>query len=201
MAKRSVTGLIALIAVVSLTGVGFAAFTSVDTVNGTATAGSANLEILSYASYGCGFFHGGAGPGTVTFSDLNAAQTAIDLAIGGLILGEFCQAVLGVENVGTGPVNLTAGVLFVGLNGICTAGEVNCFDVATLSGIAASGLTCVAGSPTPCGTAAQVSIDFASLLPGQTYTDHIAISFPPGSDASAPSTGTFELVYEATEAP
>ncbi|MGB6500083.1 MAG: hypothetical protein WBG19_01585 [Thermoplasmata archaeon] len=202
MTSRWVFGVLATVAAVMMTGVGFAAFTSVDTVSGSVSAGSVNLQIEAFLGHGCTYTGTGApGPGSIGFTGLNAAQTAVNLEISDIYFGEYCDAALQIQNTGEAPVNVTAGLLFAGLNGICNAGQTNCIDVVTLSGIAASGLVCVNGSPTPCGTAADISINFITLQPGQSYNDAILVGYAPGSDGSAPSTGAFELVYEGAEIP
>ena len=200
MGRKWWLGVAAAFAVVCVAGVGFSAFTAVDTVSGSVSAGSVGLQIVAYLGHGCHYISNGApGPGSAGFSGINAAQTTINFAVNGINLGEDCDGAIQLENSGTAPVNLTSGILFVGLNGICYAFESNCFDVATASGISASGLTCLNGSPTPCGTPAEISNNFATLNPGQSYTDDIVIDFAPGSNASAPTTGSFEIIYEATE--
>lgn len=200
MAKRWWIGVASAFTVIALAGVGFSAFTASATVSGTISAGSAQIQFGNYLGHGCVYESNGApGPGSLTFSGLNPAATSIDLGVQGINLGEYCDGALQITNTGTGPVTLTIGILFLGENGICAADQTNCFDVVSASGISASGYTCLNGSPTPCGTSAGISTDFATLTPGQTYTDDIGVAFAPGSGTSSPTSGAFELVYIATE--
>lgn len=200
MVKKWWVGVASAFVVLALAGVGFSAFTASATVTGSISAASAEIQFGSFLGHGCVYESNGAtGPGSLTFSGLNPAATSINLDVQGINLGEYCDGAIQIMNSGTGPVTLTAGILFLGENGICGAGQTDCFDVVSASGIAASGYTCLNGSPTPCGTSAEVSTDFVTLSPGQTFTDDIGVAFAPGSDASSPTTGTFELVYIATE--
>ncbi|HUI38505.1 MAG TPA: hypothetical protein VLY85_02630, partial [Thermoplasmata archaeon] len=72
MAKRWVLALATAMVIIGSSGVGFAAFSASDVVHGSATAVSVDLQITREVSGGCTFNSGGAAPGTVEFSDLNA---------------------------------------------------------------------------------------------------------------------------------
>jgi len=200
MARKSVLTLLAVIAVVGLAGVGFSALTATVTVTGAVTAASVVLQISAEQGAGCSYDNtGAAAPGSVSFSGLNAAQTSITMDVNGMVLGSACFAALQVENTGQAPVALTAGILFEGLNGLCYAGQVSCYDVFTLSGVQTSGLNCFHGSPTPCGTSAEISTNFTVLNPGQTFTDSLGVELNAAADPSTPSTAAFEILYIADE--
>ena len=196
MAKRWVLALATAMVIIGSSGVGFAAFSASDVVHGSATAVSVDLQITREVSGGCTLNSGGAAPGTVEFSDLNAAATEVSLTVANMTLNTYCAAAIVLTNTGPEAVSLTSGILFLGQNGVCGPGQIDCYDVFTLSGIQASGLDCIAGSPT-CGYSEEISVNFATLQPGQSFVETIGMTIPAGSDSSTPSSCAFDLVYEA----
>lgn len=198
MAQRWILGLVAAIAVIALSGVGFAAFTANATVNGSASAGSVDLQIVYDQGQGCGSLYGAtpAGVGNFTFYGLTEGATEISAKVTNLTPGVWCQGVIGLENVGSVPITLSIVVNTPGTNGVCVSYSFNCYDVETISGIEVTGWQWWVGSPTA-GTSAYASANFATLAPGQIYYDYLAVNIP-HSSTSAPGAGAFTLVYTAS---
>ncbi|MGP8077871.1 MAG: hypothetical protein ACLQD8_08695 [Thermoplasmata archaeon] len=198
MTKRWLVGLVAAIAVVCMAGVGFSAFTAQATVYGNASAASVGLQIVQNYSFGCYYFgHAEAAPGSLSFTDLNEAQTAVSLNVANLTPDQICEATLTIENTGSQPLNVSIALNTPGSNGVCGPYGFNCFDVFTYSGIQASGDFWFDGSPTaPAPTA--YSANFTYLNPGQSYQDFYGVDIPWGSNDTTPSSATFTLVYSAS---
>jgi len=198
MAKRWLVGLVAAIAVVCMAGVGFSAFTAQATVNGAATSATMGLEIVGNFTTGCYYNLNVAGaPGNYSFSGENAAKTSISLTAANLTPGINCRAYLELENTGSVPVNVSVALNTAGVNNICTAFAINCYDVYTASGIQASGWVWWSTSPTG-GTSSDSNANWVTLTPGQTVWDTILVDIPLGSTDATPSGGAFSLSYTAT---
>lgn len=200
MAKKWVTSVVCAFAVLSISGIGFAAFTATATVNGTASAGTMGLEIISAVGADCGSLFGATAPGAgnFTFFDLNPGHTSISARATNLTPGVYCEGGLELQNTGSVPVTVGVELSTPGLNGICTSYARNCYDVESLSGIEASGWQWYIGSPTA-GTSSYGDANFATLNPGATYTDYLAVNLPElSTSALTPSGATFTIVYTAT---
>lgn len=200
MTRKWQLGLIGAIALLALTGVGFSAFTASATVYGNASAATMDLKIVGEGAYGaCQYWLPGlpTGPGNITFTGLNAAETQVTWNVANVTPNDLCNAYVVLENAGSVPVNVSVALNTPGFNGICTAGELNCYDINTLSGIQANGWIWWVGSPTG-GTSSYADSNFVTLNPGQTYTDLLTVDIPPGSDDSTPASATFSLVYTAS---
>jgi hypothetical protein len=197
MAKKWIIGLVAALAVVSMVGVGFSAFTAQASVNATANAATMGLEITSTYTYGCYYNLNTAGaPGNISLVDENAARTMISLVVANITPGINCRAAVFLENAGSVPVNLSVQLNTPGVSGVCTAFTINCFDVTTLSGIQAAGWQWWTGSPTA-GTSSYAYSNFATLAPGHGVWDLIAVDIPFGSTDATPGSSAFSLVYTA----
>jgi len=197
MTKRWLVGLVASIAVVSLAGVGFSAFTATATVNGSATAATMGLEIVQNYTTGCySNLNTPGAPGNYSFANENAAQTTISLIASNLTPGINCRAYIELENVGSVPVNVSVAVNSPGVDGMCTPSAINCYDVYTASGIQLNGGICWSTSP-DCGTPTASYSNWVTLSPGGTTWDVILVDIPFGSTDATPSGGAFSLVYTA----
>ena len=198
MAKRWVLGVVGALVVLAASGVGFSAFTTTATVNGSATSASMGLEIVNSADIGCGSLYGAAvpGPGNFTFYGLTAGMTQISVRATNLTPGVYCQGWIELENVGSVPVTVSVVVNTPGANGICTSYAYDCYDVESISGVEVTGWQWYTASPTA-GTSAYASPNFATLAPGGVYYDYLASNIPHAS-TSAPATGTFTLTYTSS---
>jgi len=197
MAKRWLVGLVAAIAVVSLAGVGFSAFTATATVNGTASAATMGLEIVQNSTSGCYYNLNTPGaPGNISLVGETEARTTISLVVSNLTPGINCRAYVQLENTGSVPVNVSVQLDTPGAAGVCTAYAINCFDVDTLSGIQAAGWQWWTGSPTG-GTSSYSYSNFSTLTPGGTVWDYIGVDIPYGSTDATPGSAAFSLVYTA----
>ncbi len=201
MAKRWLIGLVAAIAVVSMAGVGFSAFTAQATVYGNATAATLDLKIVNEGLFSpeCQYWLPGlpTAPASMKFVGLDPSETQITWDVANLTPNVLCNAWLVIENAGSIPVNLSVALNTPGSNGICTAWENNCYDINTISGIQANGWIYWLGSPTG-GTSSYSYANVVTLDPGATYEDLLTVDIPPASDDSTPSSATFSLVYTAT---
>jgi hypothetical protein len=199
MSKRWLVGLAAAIAVVSMAGAGFSAFTAQATVNGTASAATIGLEIQSNYTYSCYYFYNVPGaPGTMAFSGLNAAKTEVSLSVSNLVPGDYCVVSVTIQNVGSLPINVSVALSTAGFNGMCSAYQLDCYGVFTTSGIGSDGHIWWIGQPNY-GVVTDSNANFVSLTPGGTYFDFIGIDLPAGSDDSSAATGTFSIAYTASE--
>ncbi|MFY9716979.1 MAG: hypothetical protein WAK40_03475 [Thermoplasmata archaeon] len=197
MAKKWMVGLVAAVAVVCLTGVGFSAFTAQAQVNGYASGASMGLEIVQNFTTGCySNLNTPGAPGNYSFGAENAAKTSISLVASNLTPGINCRAYIELENTGSVPVNVSVALDTPGVDGICTAWSNDCFDVYTASGIQASGWIYWSGSPTA-GTSSYAYSNWATLAPGGMVWDVILVDIPFGSDNGTPHAGAFSLVYTA----
>ena len=199
MAKKWLVGMVAAIAAVSLAGVGFSAFTAQAVVYGSATAATMNLEIVSNGTFGC---YGNVSwilgaPGSIAFSGENAAHNAISLTVANLTPGVDCRAYVGLENTGSVPVNVSVALYTPGVDGVCTAAQLDCYDMFTTSGVQANGWIWYSTSPSA-GTSSYSYTDFTTLAPGHTYFDYLGVDIPAGSDDGTPSSAVFTLVYTAS---
>jgi len=176
MTKKWVVGVLGVLAVAALVGVGYSAFTATATVNGTATAGIAAIEVTSTGAGYCQYPTGAPAPGSFVFAE-NAKDTVLSVTVSNLVPGSICVTSVTVQNVGTVPVALSAQLNATG--GICSGPALNCYDVATTSGLSsAAGIFSVPA--------------FANL--GGPYLDSISVSIPAGS-TSAPASGSFAVFY------
>ena len=200
MAKKWVVGLGAALAVICMAGVGFSAFSAQATVNGTATAGTVGLEIVSSAGLDCGSLFGAVPAPTagLTFYDLSPEFTSISVKAANLTPGVYCEGALELENVGSVPVQVSVALNTPGLNGVCTSHTVNCFDVETLSGIEAAGFQWYTASPSA-GTSCYAYADFTTLAPSGSIWDFVAVNIPPTStNPATPASSSFQIVYTAS---
>ena len=179
MTKKWIAGMLGVLAVAALVGVGYSAFTATATVNGTATAGTAEITVSSPAAGTCGYVGGGPAPGGFSFAE-NHALTVLTVGLSNLVPGGICSFSFTVTNVGTVPV-----VLSDQLNetsGICAPGPtLNCYGVND-----GSGLT----SATPVLSVTSL----ATLAVGGTYLDTVWVGIPAGS-TSAPPSGGFSIYF------
>jgi len=197
MAKRWLLGMVAAMAVVSMAGVGFSAFTAQAVVYGNASAASMGLEIVQNFTTGCYYNLNTPGaPGNYTFTGENAAQTSISLIASNLTPGINCRAYLELENVGTVPVNVSVALNSPGVDGMCLPYSIDCFDVYTLSGIQLTDFLCWGGSP-DCGVATASYNNWQTLSPGGTTWDVVLVDIPFGSTDAMPAFGAFTLTYTA----
>jgi hypothetical protein len=203
MAQKWVLGVVGAFAVLALAGVGFAAFTAQATVNGSASAATVNLQIVSEESAANTCFYlpgtplaGSPAAGNVSLSTSGPLVSTATVAVSNLTPGVVCDVFVTLENTGSVPENVSVVLNTQGADGICAPSAVNCDDVLTLSGIQASGFYWFIGSPTA-GSPSGASPNFVTLAVGGTYTDYIAVLITTGS-TSAPALGTFSLVYTAS---
>lgn len=197
MGKNWVMGMVGAIAVLAVTGIGFAAFTATATVNGTASAGSVDLQITSVLASGCQGFNGAtAGNATIAFSSIGGGGTSVSVTATNLTPAVACFGDLTLKNTGSVPLNLSVSLNTPGSNGVCVGGAIDCYDVDTYSGIEDSGWIAWCG---PCSFAPLYSVTgFTTLNPGQSYSDAFLVSIPYHSDDGTPASGTFSLVYTGT---
>ncbi len=198
MSKRWVLGIGVALAVVALAGTGFAAFTATATVNGRASAGSVELAIVSTSVGTCQGFSGATAPGVgnYTFSGLNEQRTAVTVTVTNLTPSTLCYGYVELENTGSVPVNLSAVLQTPGVSGLCAPSAYNCYDVATASGLEASGYYFWSGTGQRGPTSSVTNI--VTIAPGATYTDVIGVGIPGTSTNATPSSATFSIVYTAS---
>ncbi|HTW55637.1 MAG TPA: hypothetical protein VMG36_04220 [Thermoplasmata archaeon] len=203
MAQKWIIGVIGAFAVLALAGVGFSAFTAQATVNGSAAAATVNLQIVGPDSTAISCLYlpttpypYAPAPGNVSLVTGEGFSSTATFSVSNLTPGVYCGAYVTLENTGSVPENVSVALSTQGANGICAVDQINCFDVATQSGIEASGLWSIIGSPTAPGPA-TVSNNFVTLGVGGTYSDFIVVLITTGS-TSAPSHGTFTLTYTAS---
>ena len=198
MARRWVLGVAAAIAVVCVAGVGFSAFTAQATVYGSAYAATVGLEFTQYGIYDCFYLgHSEPAPGKVVFSDLSAGGTQVTLTVSNLTPDDVCETEVTLENTGDQPLNVSITLNTPGENGVCGPYGINCFDIATTSGIQAAGEIYFGASPTD-GVPTSYSHNFTTLQPGHTYEDLYALDIPWGSTDATPASASFTLVYSAS---
>ena len=106
MTSRWVFGVLATVAAVMMTGVGFAAFTSVDTVSGSVSTDRSTCRLKRSWAMGARTRHRAPGPGSIGFTGLNAAQTAVNLEISDIYFGTYSDAALQIQNTGEAPVDV-----------------------------------------------------------------------------------------------
>ena len=203
MAQKWILGVVGAFAVLALAGVGFAAFTAQATVNGSASAASVDLQIVSQSSFATTCFYlpdtpypYAAAPGNVSLATGEGFVSTATMTASNLTPGVGCFVYVTIENTGSVPENVSVALSTQGANGVCAAYAINCYDVISQSGIQASGLWYVIGSPTAPGPA-TVSTDFVTLPVGGTYSDYIGVLIATTS-TSAPASGTFTLTYTAS---
>jgi len=203
MAKQWLVGLVGAFAVICLAGVGFSAFTASATVNGQASAATMDLKIYATEIGSCSSIPAGIpvpGAGNVTFSNLNAAETSVTLSVSNLTPNVYCLAYVWLQNAGSVPVNLSVAINTPGVDGMCTGGAVNCFDVFTYSGLDLTGAPYgywFLASPN-LGTPTYSQTNVITLNPSAVYGDIIGVDIPSTSGDSTPGSAVFSIVYTAS---
>jgi hypothetical protein len=213
MVQKWVMGVAGVIALLAVSGVGFAAFSATATVNGNVYAGTVGLQIVdTWATNGgsVGYYVGCVDnftgtvpyvpvPDNVSFGPVTNGGTQVQLTATNMTPSEDCEVAIELQNTGSVPEVVSVAVQTPGANGLCTPGALNCYDVATMSGISAQGWLVWACGP-PCGSPHSVTsvTAFTTLNPGGTYIDVIEVDIPPGSGDLTPASGSFALQYTAT---
>lgn len=197
MAKQWLIGVVAAFAVLGMAGMGFAAFTATATVNGSASAATMGVAFTENATFACDYYYNHPGaPGNIAFSHENPAGNMITLTVANMTPGVYCVSGVVITNTGSVPVNMSVAFFTAGTNGMCSAYQNDCFGVFTTSGLGTDGSIWWIGQPNY-GIVTDSYSNFATLAPGGTFTDYIGVDLPAGS-TSAPSVGTFQIVYTAS---
>jgi hypothetical protein len=157
MTKTTIASLFAL-SLLTLSGVGYATFTSSITVTGAASAGSLVLGFANPATSGTT-----ANGGSCSFSGTGASTS---LTISNLAPGDICTATITVSNSGSLPSSSETTALS-GLTNVCTSVTYNCFYVYDNLGLQSWTNTNGAGGPIGAG-GSFVYVVNVQLAPGST---------------------------------
>jgi predicted ribosomally synthesized peptide with SipW-like signal peptide len=174
MSGKWMVGALAVFVALGVAGVGFAAFTDVNVVNGTASAGTVAIQMTPLAND----VHF---PGHAVFSGLSEAQDQVTLTAWNLMPGDYPHEGLTITNIGTVPATVT--VTLAGDVTMVSVGGLNGYDVHTASGLSAFG--------------GSFTVVWVTLNPGASATDVLYVGIPAGSTV-APVPGTFTVTYTAT---
>jgi hypothetical protein len=173
MATRWIAGLLSVFVALGVAGVGFAAFTDPIVINGSASTGTLDIQIVYYTDL-INF------PGHThidTVADDQFTMTAWNLAP-----GDYPYEKVKVENVGT--LMAAVSVNLVG-TGLIAVGGTDGIDVYTHSGLSAVG--------------GVFTHSWVTLAPGQHSWDWIYVGMPATSTTQGLS-ATFTITYTATVA-
>lgn len=179
MPKSWIAVAVAVFAALVVAGVGFAAFTSSVYINGSATAGTEELEIISISHPTCSVPANG-------LSGTYVGNTAYFNASGLYPGGPSCTANIVVKNVGSLPAWLNSSLSYV--YGTCSGGSPsppNCYEYYDSTGIS---LTTTSDVTT--GSAGVSN----PIAPGSTYTDSVTFSIPAGATGVVPTATVDETI-------
>jgi hypothetical protein len=177
MGSRLVLVMVAAVAIVAVGGIGFAAFTSSVTVNGTASAGNIVLEFASNP-YGTGASTPSGA--TCTLQTYGGTTTTISISASNLAPNQYCSFVLTITNAGSLPANSESSLFTASSGSYCSSsGEINCIWVQ--DSLSPSPLNSETGVYTGSGT---------TVIPaGGTLTYTIYTTLPAGSTDQSTSLG------------
>lgn len=187
MGNRLLIAMVAAVAIVAVGGIGFAAFTSSVTVNGSATVGTITLEFASNP-YGTG--SSTPSGATCTVGSYVGTVTTISIAASNLEPGQYCTFSLTVTNAGSLPAISESSSFSATSGTYCsTSGQINCIWV---QDNLASPINSETGTYTGSGT---------TTIPasGGTFTYTIYTTLPSGSTDQTTSLGfTISLTGSTT---
>lgn len=177
MSGHWIAALLGVLTVLAVSGVGFAAFSSVNTVNGTATATSVAIQMTPVGAI---LHH----PGHADFSNLSEAKDQVTLTAWDLVAGDYPHQDLKITNVGTGTVTIS--VMLWGDAGLVATGGTYGYDVYTDSGLSAVG--------------GVLSVTWVTLHASASHVDRIFVGIPADS-TGVPLGMSFTVTYTATASP
>ncbi len=188
MTKRWLIGIVASIALVSMVGVGFSAFTTNAYVNGTANAGTASLLVSASSATSCVFYSGGV-PDTedaqVSIIPADTFVTSVSVQVSNGVPGDICAIPLELENAGTVALSVSETVTATSPAMCPTWPDLNCWG---------------AGTDTPYLTTNGPSTGLVTgFLPaGGTWVVFAFVEFAPFSTSAPAVPGSFTIEFTGT---
>ena len=173
MTKTTVVSLFAL-SLLALTGVGYAAFTSSITVNGTASAGTLSIAFTTPANTAGYGTSTPSGVGSCSFSGTGASTT---LTVSNMDPGDTCTADITVANTGSLPTSSEATSLS-GAPEACvptSTSPYNCFTISDNLGL--NSYTGASGSGGAVASGGSFTYTVSVALPSTATTQGLSGSF------------------------